>query len=265
MPDQIMVGVPLTNPTIQTVDGMVGEVAGLVGGKDDPEVKAKAIKLLDRAADRLNLAGVYLYRRKIVTYDQAGSGDLDLTNGDTSLTLPSDWAWPEKDAYALNSDGDAVGKLTWVGWDVYQAYALRDTTNAEGIPTLISIRNELDALAYVWPPIKTGNSDVDTLQVTYFARLLRPSEVTDSNLYATQETAEALISMGQALMMQFRHKNQPSLWIPFAKEAKEVFRQAKAAAHRNQQVLDTWAYIAEIGYEKEGEGFPTFGTVWLRI
>ena len=96
MPHQIIVGVPLTTPSEQTVDGMVGEVADLVGGSDDPEIKAKALKLLDRAADRLNLAGIYLYRRKTVTYDQNGSGDLDLTNGDTSLNLPSDWAWRKR-------------------------------------------------------------------------------------------------------------------------------------------------------------------------
>lgn len=265
MPHQIIVGVPLTTPSEQTVDGMVGEVAGLVGGTDDPEVKAKALKLLDRATDRLNLAGVYLYRRKTVTYDQNGSGDLDLTNGDTSLNLPSDWAWPEKDAYARNADGDSVGRLLWVPWDTYQRYALRDTSGAEGIPEIISIRSEFDDAAYVWPPIEIGDDYVDTLEVTYFARVERPSELTDATFYATNETIEALITMGQALMMQFRHKNQPSLWVPFMNRALDVFKQAKAAAHRQQQVFDVWAIPGDQGYERDESRIGTSGTVWLKI
>ncbi len=254
MPDQILTAVPLTNPTVATVDGMVGEVADLVGGSEDPEVRSKAIKLLDRAADRLNLSGVFLYRRKVVEYDQNGTGDLDLTEGDTTITLPSDWGWPEKGVFALDSNGDKHKEIMWLSWETFTELT-GNTSGASGIPEAISIRNEIENLAHVWPPIKTADGDVDRLQVPYFARILRPSEVSDANLLASKETIEALITGGEALMMRFRHKNQPQIWIPFMNDFKVAAHQAKAAAHRNQQVIDSWATLGETGYE----GLTKFG------
>lgn len=255
MPDQIALKTPVTNPTIASIDGMVSEVASLIGGEGDPNVKAKALKSLDRAADRMNMAGLYLFRRKEVNYQTAaagGSGTTLLENDDQTLPTPSDWGWPERSVVAIDSNSNRLKQLFWQPWETFRLISAQDTTSASGIPEFISIRNELEALLHFWPPIDTDS--VAEIIVPYYARILRPSEVSDSNLFASNEVIEALITGGEAFMMRFRHKNQPQQWLPFWNDFKDAITMAKGASHRNQQVQDIWAIPGETGYDNDGIG-----------
>ena len=252
MADQLALKDPTTNKAVATIDGMVSEVAGLVGGEDNINVKAKAIKALDRAADVLNMSGLYLFRRKEVTYSNAaagGSGSTLLALGDKELTTPSDWGWPDPSVMAVDSDGNERGEIFWQSWETFRRMATRDTSNANSTPAWIAIRNEMEEVLHIWPPIDT--EVIAQIIVPYFARILRPSEVGDSNLYASQEAIEAMIMGGEAYMMRFRHKNQPQMWLPFWKLFEKTVLLARSAAHRNQQVLDTWAFPGETGYDNQ--------------
>ena len=84
--DNLLQTPPLTTGALAAVETMVQDVADLIGGAGDPDVRAKAIRMLDRAADRMNASGVYLFRRKEASFTS-------FTNGQSTLTPPSDWAF----------------------------------------------------------------------------------------------------------------------------------------------------------------------------
>src|SRR5262245_14703325 len=101
---------PSTTISTTAVDVIIEEVAGLVGGPDEPDVRELAIRCLDRAADRLNAQSIWMHRRKEASY---GS----LTAGQSQLTLPTDWGWPDRPVYAFNSAGSQVGHIDWITWE----------------------------------------------------------------------------------------------------------------------------------------------------
>jgi hypothetical protein len=196
------------------------------------------------------MSGVFLFRRKEVTYltsAEGGSGDTLLEDEDTTLPTPSDWGWPERGATALDGDGNLLKEMFWIPWETYTLDNDKEGGTTKTVPHFIAIRNEMESLIHIWPPADT--SKVGKIVVPYFARILRPSEVNDSELLASKETIEALITGGEAFMMRYRHKNQPQMWIPFMKDFEKTAMKAKAAAHRNQQVFDTWCEPGEVGYD----------------
>jgi hypothetical protein len=255
---------PITDPTVQPIDDLIGEVAGLIGRDSDPNVRARALRALDRAADRLNMAGVYLYRQKDQEYPDANLGGA-FTDAQATLTLPTDWGWAENPARVYDDQGTLVGAPEWVAWDVYQRHAVASTTNAKGVPELLSILSELDESVSLYPSIDT--SAVTTITLSYYARLLRPSDATgDSNLYATQETFEALQSGGEAFIMRFRYKDDPRKWKPFMDDFRDTLRGAKAAAARREEAFYGFARPAPGEFESSDSIAPnSTRTAFIRL
>lgn len=202
---------------------MVDEVARLVGAPDDPELRTAALVALDRAADRMNMAGIYLYRRTAQTYTFTS-----LQAGQSTLPLPDTWGWPVGSVTILDQAGVLIRECDWVEWEVYRRQA-KDPLN-QGVPTWFSILSEFDGNAYFYPTLDP--TQVGSIVLTYCARIQRPSEASNDVLYFTPETRECLISGGQFLIMQHRYAGQPGVWVPYKQDFDMNIKRAKGSAAR---------------------------------
>lgn len=260
MPSLIVPLPPETSALLQPYQVIVDEVAALVGGQDDEEMREKARILVDRAADHMNMAGVYLHQLKEATY----TATVDYPAAVEKLALPSDWGWPEGHFYTFTSDGSGGHKLysqcDWVDWPTFIKYRQRTAVSdrSDGKPKLASIRSEVeDGNIYFYPyPDPDG---VSQIVVPYFSRIARPSETT--LLLVTPEIRECLITGGQAMMMQYRHAKLPGVWRSWQNDFERTIEKAKAADARRQQALYYWAqvdvppiqpYYHSYGYYSEG-------------
>lgn len=211
----------------QPIDAMVGEVAGLVGGDDSPSAQAKALAFLDRAADTMNAAGVYLFRLKEEPYTPS--------SGATTINLPTDWGWPTDPFTLYDSASRVKGMVEWVPWEYFRAAA--QDTSRNGVPSIASVKSEHDDTASIHPPVDTAQ--VSTMKVCYYARVQRPSEVEE--IYLTPETREALIAGGEFYMMRYRYKHQANVWMPFERLFLHAIDRAKGAAARRQGTYHNFA------------------------
>lgn len=208
--------------SLQPVDLMIDEVASLGGGSDTNKMRQRAAIYLDRAADRMNMYGSYLFRQKEKDFAQT----TDFSTGDKTVDTPSDWAFPVDPALALDANGDIIQRLEWKTFDILRHS--QGDSDAKGVPLILSMRNELDTAIHVFPAFDVA--DIETLRVNYLARIQRPSEV--SSLAVTPEAREALISGGQAFMVRYRHLAKPNVWRPMFEDFKDAVMGAKAAANR---------------------------------
>lgn len=238
---------PATSISTTAVDVLIEEVAGLVGGPDEPDVRELAIRCLDRAADRLNMQSIWMHRRKEATFTS-------FTDGQSTLTLPSDWGWPDRPVFAYDSDGNQVAHIDWVTWDMMRAaIQTTDTTQQRSVPNYISIRTVMDELLYLFPYINTGS--LATIIVPYFTRVLRISEVSDGSLYITKEAREALLTTAQFLIMQRRHAAKPAIWGPWREDAIIAVTLARGAAAREEGMMRPAAAPSEVGFYPSGGTF----------
>ncbi len=244
---------------LQTVDVMVDEVASLIGGQLNAATRDRALRFLDRAADRINMAGTFLYRRAEVTYD---SGDAEWVADADQFVLPADWGWPTDAAYSFDPDGTKITRIEWQPWDLFRSLGVDDDTT--GAPKYASLRSEKDAVAlFIWPKLDVG--ETGKMIFTYIARVQRPSEV--SSLIILQETREALISGGEYFAARWRYLKQPNVWRPLYKEFLDTIDGAKAAANRNLQANHMSIYPEESGSLPFGSGFEVLNpnTVYIRV
>lgn len=210
--------VPQTSISPSAVDLMVSEVAGLLHEEDDPNIRTKALASLDRAADRMNSRGLYVYARTQATYDT-------LVSGQTTLPLPTDWGWPMNPVQVFSSDGALTGIVEWMNWDEFGRRKI--SGSLVGNPYYISIMDGTVLEAHLYPTIGDGTA---TIIVPYARRIPRPS--TSDELLILPETREALITWGQALILQYRYPDKPGVWQPMLADAIRQTQLAKASAAR---------------------------------
>jgi hypothetical protein len=197
---------------------MIGEVASLVGGEQDPAARAMALAKLDRAADRLNASGIFMFMRKTETYDS-------LVASQETLDLPADWGWPCDPADVYDAGGNLIKRMEWTLWDTYRATII-DPYDA--VPSIISLRSELDETASIFPRVDAGS--VGSIQLNYWARIQRPSEA--EYLSLLPEAREALITVANFLATQHRYLKSPAVWEPMRRDAFNMVELAKGAAQR---------------------------------
>jgi hypothetical protein len=239
-----------TFATIQPIDRLVGEVAAYLGGETDPLARSKAISFLDRSADRLNAFGTFLFTRKEVVY---GIGDL--SDGDTTVSIPADFGWPIDPVFTRKATTEVKTRtLQWVGYHGFKnTMATGDKTDpgSRGIPQFITYKSEYDENFEFWPPVDTAK--FDELVINYLAPIDRPSEVTDQEaVWLLAPTREVMLTGAIALMMQFRHRAQPNIWRPFMDDFERWLSKARAAAYRRQTAEHTAAEPGELPFIATG-------------
>ena len=234
----LLVPQSLISPT--AIDLLISEVAGLLHEEDDPGIRAKALVALDRAADRMNSRGVYVYARTQVTYDT-------LTDGQEVLPLPTDWGWPMNPVQIFDSDSNLTGIVEWMNWDEFARR--RASGSSPGKPYYISIVDGTILEAYLYPT--AGQGSVGSITLPYARRIPRPSQVSD-NLLIAPETREALITWGQALILQYRYPDKPGIWQPMLADAIRQTQLAKASAARLNFAARPRARVDFLGRPDEG-------------
>ena len=227
----------------QPVDIMVNMVAGLIGGQDSLEDRSRAILWLDRAADWMNGAGIYLYRRKTQSYTSAAG---DFATGDKTLTPPTDWAWPSDGCKTLFG-GATKNHLEWLDYHIFQQVKDKDSN---GSPQYLSIRSEMDDQIHLLPNIDTAV--IDQIDLQYVARLQRPSE--NATMLISPEVREALICGGEAFALRLRYASKPGIWMPVWKQFERAMEQARIAAWRYRGAVHTNARPDEAGFIGPGGG-----------
>lgn len=217
----------------QSVDALIDQIARLLGQPTDLEARQVAADALDAAARRMNIAGIWMSRLTEATYANAtggGSGATLLTNEQRTLTLPSDWGWAYGIPQIYNSDNDMVGNMGWLSWDDFLNYRATRLSTDEQVPEVLSIRNEHDGTAEVYPPIDT--TSMQTLIVPYLARIQVPSST--GVIYLTEQAREALRTGGIAFAMQYQHRDQPEIWRPYVSDFNRVLQAAIGADNRRE-------------------------------
>jgi hypothetical protein len=244
--------------TLNPIDGMIGAAGSLMGFKNDPEFREEALKYLDRAADRMNAAGVWLFARKEKSYTSAAA---DFAAGSTYVTTPNDFAWGSHGGRCLDASGNLVSQLEWLDWAVFKPLADNSPTRT-GEPRYCSILNQFDAKVYVYPLF---SSTVSSFKMPYFARITRPSEETGADLLLTAEAREAMLTGAEAFLMRWRHSAAPAIWKPFMDDFDDRIRIARSASHRQNQLLWSWAKPDEYGQIQTPYLDAPRGTVYIAI
>jgi hypothetical protein len=246
---------PVSTPTApQTADSMIAEVAALIGGDDDIDARTRALAFLDRAVDNFNMRGIWLVQRAESTYSS-------LTNGQQTLTMPSDWAWPDDRWFVYDSSERLIRVGEWRVWEHFRSFISDLDTTHYGVPAYASIKSDLsESLVYLYPFINTSN--VSKIIMPYFKRIQTVSEAGTSFL-VTKEIREALIQFAEFLTMRFRYKDKPPIWRPFEEQAERAVRLAIKAARR----MEMGWHVGAVPDETGSLGAPTqtfpFGTVFL--
>lgn len=203
---------------------MIGQVASLIGGDDDPDVRTLSMGFLDRAIDELNMNGIVLTQRKEATFDS-------LTNGQQTLTFPSDWGWPSDRTFIYDNSNRLLRVIEWKVWEHFRMLINDTDTTNYGVPEFVSVKSDLtDQLIYVFPFI--DSSKVGKIIIPYFTRVSRISEV--STFTALPEIREGIIRYAEFFVMRYRYKDRPAIWGPFKADAVETMRRAIVAARRSE-------------------------------
>jgi len=235
-------------PVLHPVSTMVTQVADLIGRGGDPDAEVKALLYLNRAANHMNLAGVFMSRRKEVTFD-------DLTAGDSTLALPADWGWPDDGVRVYNSTGKLLTSVEWLDWERFQR-SIDDKTPSganQGPPQWISIRSEADELLHIYPHL---SAEVAEIVVPYMARVQKLTD--DTELSITPEIEECLIMGGEAFYTRHRHLTRPEVWRPLWKDFLNSIIQAKGASWRYRQAVHTNARPDESGAIEDSSNLPNY-------
>jgi hypothetical protein len=237
----------------QPIDLMIDEVAGLIGGHTDPAVRAKAQFALDRAADWMNMSGIYMFRRKTETYDS-------LTADQATLDVPSDWGWPERNPRVFDSSDNPNTHMEWLDWDQFRTR--QNATDNSGTPCIISARNELETTFAIHPGVDLG--EVNSIELDYYARVQRPSE--HEEILILPEIREALICGGEAFAVRFRHLTRPRIWEPLWVQFTKAIKLAKGVTWRYRQAVLAQATPVETGHPLMDPYSSTGrGTAYIRI
>lgn len=224
------------------VDFLVTEVAGLLHEEDDPSVRTKALAALDRAADRMNSRGVFVYTRIETTYDS-------FVTGDTTLPLPNDFAWPMNPVQILDSTDQMTGIIEWMNWDEFGRRRLYGVSS--GKPYFISIPDGSTLEAILYPAVDT--SQCPKIVLPYARRIPRPSQ--SDQLLILPEVREALITGGQALILQYRYPDKPGVWQPMLADFIRQTQLAKASGARLNFAARRRARVDLNGFPDE-QGIP---------
>lgn len=217
-----------------TVNSMRDEVADLIGGSGDDTASAKAITLLNRAVNHLNMNGVVLLKRTEQNWTSANG---DFASGAQSITLPGDFGWPDDRLFCYDSTGKLIQIAEYRPWEMFRGYTNNLGSTGFGAPEIISIKSSThDGKLYFWPFIDTGR--VAQIIYPYFSKV---SQVVAGQTFGENlELGEALVSYAQYLVMQYRYKDKPAIWMPWKSIADEAMRRAKASATRDELGTGAW-------------------------
>lgn len=239
------------DPALTPIDSIIDEAASFIGGSSSARARQMVENALDRAARRMNLAGVYLFNYVTQEYTVGSTpGDYEFATDQNYLVAPADFGWPTDPFVAKSSTGSNVSVVEWLSWNQFQT--MTDSASAKGAPVYAAIMGEFEDTTnmlpkiHIWP--KVNATTVITMELSYFRRVTKPSQTrSGSTLYLTDETLECLLTGAEYFIMRHRYKENPRMWVQFQQEFTKCMTQARAAASRRQQSQHSWMYPDEAG------------------
>lgn len=237
-----------------SIDVMIKEVADLVGASDDPELKEKALRCLNRSADRMSLRGVFLYQR---TYEDFTG----FTSGQSYLTLPAVWGFPTDPIEIRDGSNHLLHVGEWKSYGEFRQMVF--DTDHPGVPLYFTILSEQDGKIYLYPTIDP--SSVGTIRVPYVKRISRPGEV--NSLYVTPEARECLIIGAQWMFLQARKPLEANIWLPYRQDFLHELGNLKARQRDMEGDLHWGARPDEYGASPSPYSPHVFrhGSVYIRL
>lgn len=212
-------------PSDTQMDEIVGDLAVLMGSPEDPEVREMVLRALDRAATRLNMAGIGLcqVREFTATTFTVGQYTLDIS----SLT---DWLSPWGNVLLYGTDGGIGQEVYWVPWGRLRETQDQYAPTTTDVPEYCSIQYPDQQLIHFNTTLDPGV--IGRVVVPYMARVPRPSRA--SSLAVPEEVLEALQEGATYFLMRQRFKNQPPIWLPYERTFAAALLGAKQSVNRVQ-------------------------------
>lgn len=172
---------------------LVDEVAAIVGGVDENNIRAQALDCINRTRTMLN--------KRDLGFTKTTAGAITLVSGTRTYALPSAFKRP---GYARLLDANNRQDMDLVYQD--DAWFSHQTPDQEtpGKPYYYSLRNAFgDGLISLYPIPDSGAASTWTLSVEYFARI---PEIADdgAGLAVPEEVCDVLVLGGQYYLVKER-------------------------------------------------------------
>jgi hypothetical protein len=180
---------------------LISQVARIVGGEDEANIRAQSYDAINMVRARLN--------RRDWRFTKTTASAITLVDGTATYSLPSAFKRPSYAQLIETTDSKKDRSLNYVD-DGWLSHWLPQQ-NQTGIPQFYILRNDaIDGLVTVYPtPDATAASDF-TLSVEYYKRI---DNINDDNapIALPEELWDVLILGGHYEMLKGREKNNPTI------------------------------------------------------
>jgi hypothetical protein len=178
----------------------VTEVARIVGGHEENEIRAQALSCLNRVREHIN--------SRDWRFTKTNAVNIVLVNGTATYTLPANFKSPSY-ARLLDTNGKQDHELRYVSDDTL-THMINDQEQT-GRPYFYSLRNSYaDGLVTVYPTPDASAATSWTLDVEYHKRI---AVITDDGtaIDVPEEVNRVLAIGGQYELLMEREKSGPAL------------------------------------------------------
>lgn len=177
---------------------LVSQVARIIGGEDDTNIRAQALDCINRVRQRMN--------RRLLKFTKTTASAITLVSGTSTYSLPSAYNKPSF-ARILDTNSKPVQDLRYVD-DAWFAHQYPIQTEG-GLPVFYSLRNSFsDGLIKLYPAPGASQATSNTLSVEYFARLGAIADTSDELTSLPEEAQGVIVECAQyCLAMERRSKD----------------------------------------------------------
>lgn len=242
MPNTVLIPSGSGQTGVSIGSRLVSQVARIVGGESEPQVRVFAVDCINRVRIELNQHEFVFMKRT--------DAPITLINGTDTYSLESTFIKP---AYArlITDDGMPYSDLEYYD---EQRFAHLQTSQQDhrGLPTIYVLRNAFqDGLVTLYPIPDSSTASTKRLEVEYFARIpVITDDASGPNL--PEEVENVLVIGGQAYLMREQHKESPATVQAFVD-----FQRVK-----NLLITHARRFSAEKPKFRIGVGTVRFDTGW---
>lgn len=221
----------------------VTEVARVVGGQDENEIRGQALDCLNRTRKHLNTMDWRFLK--------TNASNITLVASTATYSLPTDFKSPSY-ARLLDTNGKQDKELRYVPDEVLTHWVADQEST--GQPVYYSLRNSYaDGLITVYPVPGSSEASTWTLDVEYYKRL--PIISDDSTAIDVPEEVNRVLTLGaQYELLLEREKNSPV--IPLRRQ--DYLEAMRDLKNFDRRVGDEQARF------RIGPSRAPFGTVYIR-
>lgn len=185
---------------------LVTQIARVVGGESEGEIRAQSLDCLNRVRRELN--------QHDWRFMKTTDSPITLVSGTSTYSLQSTFRKPSF-AYLIDAAGDQKFDLEYL--DDEKASHLEPDKAQIGQPLYYLLRNDYsDGLVTLFPTPNDSAAANYRLVVEYYARIGAFIDSNESEVFIPEELANVLIVGGQAYMLRERDRSSPAALQAFA-------------------------------------------------